>query len=113
MNGGTMKQLTNEEARYHVSPKHLETAIDGVIRVKTKNLPEPGDVQGEYELLFMILVRQGKEVLDESKWSLNSPWAKQLPEDWKKAFTRALKDRREELGALLAGKNPMPEKWPK
>lgn len=107
-----VERLTDEEARNRVSPKHLATMIDGIIRAKTENLPKPDDEQGEYEMLYALLVRQGKDVLDESKWSLKSVWAKQLPEDWKKAFAKALKDRREELGALLAGENPMPEQWP-
>ena len=96
-------KISCEEARFRVTLKNIETAIDGIIRMKTNNFPKPGDIKGLYEFLYVMLVRQGKDILNEKKWSLNMPWTKQLPPDWKKAFTKAFKLRHAEMKELLAG----------
>ena len=100
-----MKQQTDQKANFAL--EHLKKEIGCIMRAEGKSLPSQGDVRGEYDLIYPYLVAQGMPVLDMDLWSLDSPNIRELPRDWKRAFTMALKTRRKELLAMLEKESPI------
>lgn len=64
------------------------------------NHVKPNDFQGEYEILYLVLCKQGNIVLDDKKLDEKLPGMKHIPRDWKQAYDRALKERRQDLKEL-------------